>query len=159
MWSTFVKADVWKDVLSRKGRSRFVQMFERLFECSTAWAWGVHFLLECSKYENYSFACICFNMLFYIHNFRRGRLLTPKTCNCMKKWLWPLVSSMILLVLSQNWIVVSPNENWSVFHRRALFIHFGLFKWQRCADFLERGNRWAEWLTCTFQKDTLKKER
>lgn len=34
----------------------------------------------------------------------------------------------------------SSNDNWSVFHRRVLFIHIGRVKCQRCADLIERGN-------------------
>ncbi len=35
---------------------------------------------------------------------------------------------------SQKWIVVSPKDNWSVFHRRVQFIQIDRIKWQRCAD-------------------------
>jgi hypothetical protein len=44
----------------------------------------------------------------------------------------------ILRAASQKWIVISPNNSWSAFHRKVLFIHIGRIRLQRCADLEKR---------------------
>ncbi len=65
-----------------------------------------------------------------------------------KMWQWFHKSGNMFFkipqVLSQKWIVVGPNNDWSVFHRKVLFLCKGPIKWQRCADHWERGIRWAD---------------
>ncbi len=108
-----------------------------------------------------SFLCCNINLF----NLKR---CCKKTFKLASAWNSLMLFYKILQMPPQKWIVVSPNNYWSVFHRKVLFIHIDWIKvwgplgkglqayWYLSEGHLEKRPLRALWLVAAFGEDSLK---